>query len=104
MHVIVIWEPMLAGDSRDAIDAALFDDRRVTVFWDPQRISGTWLGEEKLGGLGEPVVWDAFYAFPATARWASRPDHLISSGSPIIGATDALQNDFVPLLAATQRR
>ena len=94
---------MLAGDSRDTLDPALVADRRVTVFWDPHRISGTWLAQQKLGGLDEPVVWDAYYAFPAAARWASRPDHLLAAGSPIIGATDALQNDFVPLLRARQR-
>jgi hypothetical protein len=104
MHVIVVWEPMLAGDSRDTIDTALFADRRTTVFWDPRRISGTWLGEQKLGGLDDKVVWDAYYAFPSSARWRIRPDHVLAAGSPIIGATDALQNDFVPLLGSSRRR
>ena len=104
MHVTVVWEPMLAGDSRETIDPALFADRRVTVFWDPRRISGTWLGEQKLGGLQDQVVWDAYYAFPPAARWAGAPDKLLAAGSPIIGATGALEHDFVPLLGATRRR
>ena len=102
MHVIVVWEPMLAGDSRDTIDPALFDDPRVTSFWDPQRISGTWLGQQRLGGL-DGVVWDAYYAFPGSARWGVRPDRLIASGTPIIGATSALEHDFAPLLTPTRR-
>src|SRR5438477_10699066 len=43
---------MLAGDSKSAIDRRLFDDPRVTTFWDPRRLSGDWLAEHWTGRLG----------------------------------------------------
>jgi len=100
----MIWEPMLAGDSRENIDRTLLDDPRVTSFWEPDRISGTWLAQQRLADFGDPVVWDAYYAFPAAAHWGARPDHVVAAGSPIIGATGALERDYVPLLATRTRR
>jgi hypothetical protein len=91
---------MLGGDSRSAIDRRLFDDPRVTVFWDPRRLSGDWFGRHAVGGLGGQgfTVWDAFYGFDAQARWQSAPTRVVATGSPIIGSTSALARRFVPLL------
>jgi hypothetical protein len=91
---------MYPGDSRGAINARLFDDPRVTTFWDPHEISGRWLGSRAIGGLDDEIVWDAFYAFAPATRWSDRPDHLIATGAPIIGGVDALERAFLPLLKA----
>jgi hypothetical protein len=96
--VLVIWEPMYPGDSRDAIDTRLFADRRVTSFWDPHEISGKWFGNHRVGAIEGGVVWDAFYAFEPSARWGGRPDQVVATGAPIIGGADTLQDEFVPLL------
>ena len=91
---------MLAGDSKSAIDRRLFDDPRVTTFWDPRRLSGDWLAAHRTGGVGQPglTVWDAFFAFSPSARWSAEPSGLIAAASPIIASTAALEQRFVPLL------
>ena len=99
--MLVIWEPMYPGDSRDTIDGRLFDDRRVTSFWDPHEISGRWFGDHRVGELEGGIVWDAYYAFEPTTRWDTRPDHVVATGAPIIGGTGALKDDFVPLLGGS---
>ena len=101
LAVIAIWEPMLDGDSRAAIDRRMFDDPRAVNFWDPGRISGTWLSKHRIagqGGGGGYVVWDAYYAFGPSATWTSTPSGALAAGSPIIGSTAPLSDAFVPLL------
>ena len=100
LSVIVLWEPMFPGDTRqDAVDDEVFDEPRVTSFWDPTEISGRWFAERALGNVrGEQIVWDAFYAFGPAARWDRLPDHLLTSGTPIIGGADALERFLIPLL------
>jgi hypothetical protein len=95
--VLVIWEPMYPGDARDRIDARLFQDPRVTSFWDPREISGRWFGDHRLGDL-EGIVWDAYYAFAPTARWDALPNQLVATGAPIIGGVDALEHEFASRL------
>jgi len=100
LHLIVLWEPMLPGDTRGEIPKALFDDPRATSFWDPHEISGTWFANHPLGGLGGAgPVWDAYYAFPATTHWGSSLRNTVATGSDIIGNTRALQRAFIPLLS-----
>jgi hypothetical protein len=99
LSVIVVWEPMYPGDTRqDAVENEVFDDPRVTSFWDPTEISGKWFGEREAGGSDGPIVWDAFYAFNASARWGAGRTEIVAAGAPIIGNVDALQRQFVPLL------
>ena len=95
--MLVLWEPMYPGDAREKIDAGLFQDRRVTSFWDPQEISGRWFGDHRIGNL-EGTVWDAYYAFAPGTRWNALPGHLVASGAPIIGGTPALRTRFIPRL------
>jgi hypothetical protein len=98
--VFAIWLPMLAGDSKGAIDRRMFADARATVFWDPHRIAGNWFGGHAVGGLGGDglTVWDAFYGFRGSARWAATPTGVVATGSDIIGNTGRLEDEFVPLL------
>jgi hypothetical protein len=96
--VIVIWEPMYPGDSHKSLDEELFADPRVTSFWDPTEVSGRWFGERALGNLKGGIVWDAYYAFGPAARWERQPDQLLTSGAPIIGGTETLKRNFIPLL------
>ena len=91
---------MLYGDSKGAINARLFDDPRVTSFWDPDRIVGNWFGQHAVGGLGggDYTVWDAFYGFRGSAHWAAAPTAVVATGSDIIGNTSSLEQNFIPLL------
>jgi hypothetical protein len=97
--MVVIWEPMYPGDTRRDVNAGLFNDPRVTTFWDPTEISGHWFGTHRLGRIEGGIVWDAYYAFAPTTRWSDQPDHLVASGAPIIGGVGELQGRFAPLLA-----
>jgi hypothetical protein len=99
LHVVVVWEPMYPGDTRqDAVEDDVFDDPRVTTFRDPHEISGRWFGKRAEGGSEALIVWDAFYAFAPSAKWADPPTDVVAAGGPIIGGVDSLERDFVPLL------
>ena len=91
---------MLAGDSRSAWDSHVLDDPRVSEFWDGNRIAGKWFADQRIGGLGQPgwIVWDAYYAFPASSIWKRRPNAVLATGSDIIDNVSGLQRHFVPLL------
>jgi hypothetical protein len=47
------------------------------------RLAGKWFADRSLGGLGTPgdVVWDAYFAFAADARWRSRPSGLLAQAA-----------------------
>ena len=83
---------LLATDSRDA-----WQRRRVSgaaaQFWDGDRVVGTYLADEDLGGLGSSgIVWDAWFLFSADATWNERPAGLVASGSPVITSTATLED------------
>ena len=92
--------PVLGGDSRSAWNKRLFDDPRVINLWDGGKLSGRWLADHKIGGLGYPggFVWDAFFVFGPKARWQQTPSGLLAAGSPIIAGTGDLNAKLVPLL------
>jgi hypothetical protein len=98
--VVVLWEPMYPGDTRqDAVTNKVFDDPRVTSFWDPHEISGRWFGQHAVGNVERgQIVWDAYYAFGPAARWDHLPDHLLAARGPIIDGTDALERSLIPTL------
>jgi hypothetical protein len=101
--VIAIYEPMLGGDSREAIDRRVLEDRRVTTLWDPRRVSGSWFANHTIAGLGGGggyIAWDAYYAFRPSASWRqNEPTGAVAAGSDIIGSTSELSRHFVPLLS-----
>ena len=89
---------MYPGDSRARVDAKLFDDPRVTTFWDPHEISGRWFADQSGDQVPGGIVWDAYYASAPTTRWEHVPNHPVAAGAPIIGGVDALQRSFVARL------
>jgi hypothetical protein len=100
LKVIAIWLPMLGGDSRSSWSSRILDDPRVTSLWDGDRLAGNWFADEHTGGLSTPgsIVWDAYLAYGADARWQQSPTDPIVAGSDIIANTDGLEKQFVPLL------
>lgn len=94
---------MLYGDSRGAIDNTILDDPRVISLWDPHKISGTWFANHAVAGLGGggpgDIVWDAYYAFQASASWRRpEPTGAVAAGSDIIGNTGGLAHRSIPLV------
>jgi hypothetical protein len=98
--VFAIWLPMLAGDTRSARDSNVLNDPRVVEFWDGNRTAGKWFADKQLGGLGAPgdIVWDAYYAFPASSTWTNAPSGVLAVGSDIIDNVSGLENSFLPVL------
>ncbi len=92
LHVYAIWIPVLAGDNKTAWDKDVLDDPRVTQLWDAQQIVGSWL--QAHGG----AFWDTFLIYGPDTRWDSEPEGSLASGSPIIGATDELEQGLLPLI------
>ena len=92
VRVYVIWFDMLPGDSRQLVDRRVLNDGRVTNFYDPNRVAGSWFGEHIEGGEG--IVWDAYYLYGADATWTATPGPLLSSGGSVIGSSSDLAQAF----------
>ena len=101
LSVLVVWLPMLNGDSQQMIDQQVLADHRVTYFWDPGRVMGRWFSDHVTGDPGP--TWDAFFLYGPQARWGTVPGPLIGSGSTVIGSRDELLAAFNRAEAATLR-
>lgn len=94
----MVWLNLLPGDSRTFVDLKLLNDRRVTNYWDDRKLTGDWFGQHVTNEGG--TVWDAYFLYGPQARWDQQPGPLVSSGRPVIGAADQLQQSIDPLLHA----
>jgi hypothetical protein len=79
----------------------MFEDSRVTSFWDGDRLAGRWFADHETGGLSAPgsIVWDAYLAYGPRARWSRAPTKPIVAGSDIIAHTAGLQRFAATLIA-----
>lgn len=101
VHVFAVWVNALATDSRGAWSKDMFgDDPRVTNLWDGSSLIGQWyLGNGYgFGGVGETLLYDAYYAYDGTAVWKDAPSPPLVDGSEIITHVAGLEQKFVPLL------
>jgi len=96
VRVYVVWFNMLPGDSRELVDRRVLNDRRVTNYYDPSRVVGSWFADHVDGGGG--IVWDAYYLYGPDASWTAQPDPLISSGGSVIGSSSDLGAAFGKLV------
>ena len=92
VRVYVVWFDMLPGDGRQLVDRRVLNDRRVTNFYDRNRVAGSWFGEHIEGGAG--IVWDVYYLYGADATWTAAPGPLLSSGGSVIGSSSGLAQAF----------
>ncbi len=88
---------MLVGDSKAFVDPKLLNDRRVTNFWDENKLIGKWFSEHVTNAKGG-TVWDVYFLYSAEAHWDQQPGPLIDTAGPVIGATDQLNQSINPLL------
>lgn len=89
---------MLPADSRNLVDRKVLNDRRVTNFYDADRLVGAWFANHSDGGDG--IVWDAYYLYATAATWADQPQPLLSSGGPVIESSSDLATAFAKLNSA----
>lgn len=92
VRVYVVWLDVLAGDSRALVDRRVLNDPRVSNFYDPTRLVGTWFADRSNGRAG--IAWDAYFLYGRDATWASEPGPLLSSGSTVIGSSGDLGAAF----------
>ena len=92
VRVYVVWFNMLPGDSRTLVDRRVLNDRRVTNFYDPNRVVGSWFASH--GDAGGGIVWDAYFLYGPDASWAAEPAPLLSSGGTVIGSSADLATAF----------
>jgi hypothetical protein len=92
VRVYVIWFDMLDGDSRDLVDRKVLNDPRVTNYYDPKKVVGSWFAEHNGGSAG--VVWDAYFLYGPDATWAAELGPLLSSGGTVIGSSGDLAAAF----------
>lgn len=95
--MFVIWFNMLPGDSKVFVDPKLLNDRRVTNFWDENKLTGRWFSDHVTNAKGG-TVWDAYFLYSGQARWDQQPGPLTGSGGPVIGATNELSQSIDALL------
>lgn len=93
VRVYVVWFDMLPGDSRDLVDRKVLNDHRVTNYYDPNRVVGSWFAQH-VSGDGGGIVWDAYFLYGAYAAWTAAPGPLLSSGGSVIGSSSDLAEAF----------
>ncbi len=73
LHVFVVWEPMLDGDSRQAavLESSLYPDARICQFWDGKKTLAASLGKRL--GLGDRPAWDVSLLYDRRARLDGAP-------------------------------
>jgi hypothetical protein len=91
VRVYAVWFNMLTGDSRDLVDRRVLDDPRVTNYYDPNRVVGSWFAQHTEGG---GIVWDAYFLYGPDATWTSEPGPLVGSGGTVIASSSDLANSF----------
>jgi hypothetical protein len=92
VRVYVVWFDMMVGDSRDFVDRRVLNDARVTNYYDPKKVVGSWFVEQN--GDGGGIVWDAYFLYGPDATWATELGPLVSTGGPVIGASSDLAAAF----------
>ncbi len=93
VRVYVVWFEMLVGDSRTLVDRRVLNDPRVTNYYDPKRLVGSWFADHS-NGAKAGIVWDAYFLYGQDATWATEPDPLLSSGGTVIGSSGDLAAAF----------
>lgn len=81
LAVYVVWGRQLGATSGD-IDQGLFEDERVTTFWDPTGVAAE-------VALGDPTAYDvyALYGPDAALGWEST----VVTGRPVIADAERLR-------------
>lgn len=72
LKVYIVWLPALRSDNKSAAArrSSEYQDKRLSYFWDGNRITGkTW---QRVLGI-ERMAWDVYFLYGAAARWKNEP-------------------------------
>ena len=102
LGVLVVWEPVIwtdVGPPTTSVMARL-SDRRVTQFWDPDKIlSRTMVEKWRRQGKGpspDTVIWDFVALFDPGMRWDGGPPASRYHGYPVVDAIGGLRAALRP--------
>ena len=110
--VLVVWEPVIKTDVAAPLTRVLqlIPDRRVTQFWDPNRLvsadmvrsvneaPGRYGIDEKLPP--DFIVWDVIAIFPPTARWDGALPVPAYYGDPVVSSIDGARKAIADAMRA----
>jgi hypothetical protein len=95
VRVYTVWFDMLSGDSRILVDRRVLNDPRVTNYYDPDRLVGSFFAQHVDSGGG--IDWDAYFLYGPDASWTDAPAPLASSGGTVIDSSSRLAAAFAQL-------
>lgn len=90
--VYAVWFNMIPGDRKQHWKPELLNDKRVSHYWDEERVLGKWISKnakdcEHLG----PIDWDSYYLFDGDGEWNDTFEGAKACGTPILKATEPLK-------------
>jgi len=101
LRVYAIWFSMLPIDARSnwRWTGNVLSDRRVSHFWDENKIVGRWFAKQENPADANPgIEWDAYFLYGPDAQWEAKPEPLISGGGTVRDQFDELRRKLAPLL------
>ena len=81
LRVYAVWLNQRSTDARDTIDTSIFDDPRVTLYWDGEGITGTYFADADVA---------VYYVFGPQAAWGEDPEPVAAAGGPVLYKLDEL--------------
>ena len=89
LRVFVVWEPVLPTDLTAPSTVALrrIHDRRVTQYWDRNRVLSHAMGEHGRRSL----VWDYIAVYKPEQTWTDAPPQPEFNGRPVVRAIEGTQ-------------
>lgn len=92
LEVYAVWFNMIPGDRRERWNPDLLSDKRVSHYWDEDRLLGSWITKNvpDCDHLG-PIDWDSYYLFDTDGKWADTFEGIDACGTPIFKATGPLE-------------
>jgi hypothetical protein len=113
LRVQIVWEPVLKSDFGAPLTQVLglLRDRRVTQYWDPNRVVSADLVRSvnenpvryRREGKLPPgfVSWDVVAVFAKSAHWERDLPVPVYYGGPVVDSIDAAREAIANELAAT---
>jgi hypothetical protein len=110
LRVLVVWIPMVYGDSREAAlqSSRILDDARVSQFWDGDKAAGMWMHDNVVASLPRlkdkgvfrrRIAWDVFFLY---SREAALTDEPVVAGATVM-AEKALLLEALPRPSPTPK-
>ena len=97
IRVYAVWVPFLGGNQQAAsVSERVLPDPRVLPYWDGAATTSDWFATNV--DQSAAPAWDVYYLYGPSAKWASVPGPLISTGRTIIGQSSQLESAITPLL------